>query len=110
MEVGIDIEEISRIKRAVEKWGDRFLNRIYTKREIEYCFKKKSPYPSLTGRFCVKEAVIKVFGGALNFSDIETVNEKSGKPLVYIRGKTTNIKISISHTKSYAVAFAVMDE
>ncbi len=110
MEVGVDIEEIERVKNAYKKWEDRFLNRIFSKNEIDYCFKKKDPFPSLTGRFCSKEAVIKVYGGGLSFKDIEVINEASGKPTVFVKGKKSNIKISISHSKLYAVAVACKDE
>ncbi len=106
MEIGIDIEEIERVKRAYNRWGERFLSRVFSKRELEYCFSKKNPFPSLTGRFCSKEAVIKVYGGRLYFKDIEVLNEKSGKPIVYVKGKRSDIKLSISHSKLYAVAVA----
>ncbi len=107
MEIGIDIEDIERIKKAHLRWKERFLNRIFNEKEIEYCFKKTDPYPSLCGRFCAKEAIIKVFDAKLHFSDIEVINKKSGKPEVFIKGKKSNIKISISHTKKYATAVAI---
>ncbi len=110
MDVGIDIEEIDRIKKAHKKWGERFLNRIFTKKELDYCFSKNNPYQCLTGRFCSKEAVIKVFDGKISFSDIEIINEKSGKPYVFINGKLSSIKISISHSRSWATAVALKDE
>ena len=111
MEVGIDIEEVSRIKKAYERWGNRFLTRIFSKSEIDYCFSKSNPYLSLCGKFSAKESIIKVFGGNLSFNEIEILNDKDGKPYVRIKGKVAdNIKISISHTKSYAVAVAVLNE
>ena len=111
MEVGIDIEEVSRIKKACKKWGNRFLSRIFTKSEIDYCFLKSNPYPSLCGRFSAKEAIIKVYGSNLSFNEIEILNDKDGKPYVLIKGRAMdNLKISISHTKNYAVAVAVLNE
>ncbi len=110
MEVGIDIEEIERIKSAHKRWGKRFLSRIFTKRELDYCFSKRNPYPCLAGRFCSKEAVIKVFDGKIGFLDIEIVNEGSGRPCVYVKGKLSNVKISISHSRLYATAIALKDE
>ncbi len=110
MEIGIDIEEIERIKKACKKWSNRFLNKIYSKREVEYCFKKSNPYESLAGRFCAKEAVIKVFEGKIFFSDIEIINKENGKPEVYINNKKADgIKLSISHTKRYATAVALKE-
>ncbi len=110
MEVGIDIEEVERIKSAHKRWGERFLCRVFTEKEINYCFSKSNPYPCLTGRFCSKEAVIKVFGGKIGFSNIEIVNDENGKPLVFVNGRLSNIKLSISHTRSYATAVALKDE
>ncbi len=107
MEIGVDIEEIGRIKKAVDRWGNRFLKRIYTQDELNYCFRKRTPYPSLTGRFCVKEAVIKVLGKAIPYKDIEVRNNKFGKPSLFIKGKSSDIAISISHSRKYAVAIAV---
>lgn len=107
MEIGIDIEEIDRIEEAYKRWGDRFLNRLFSEHEIEYCFRKKNPYPSLCGRFCAKEAIIKVFDAKISFSDIEITNSKSGKPYVSIKNKSSNIKISISHSRLYATAVAI---
>lgn len=57
--IGTDIVEISRIKNAVAKWGERFLRKIFTENEISYCYKKKDPFPHLAVRFAAKEAVIK---------------------------------------------------
>jgi len=107
MEIGIDIEEIDRIESAHKKWGKRFLERIYTQKEIEYCFAKQNPYPSLCGRFCAKEAVIKATSGSLSFKEIEIINDKNGKPAVFINGRKSDIKISLSHSKRYATAAAI---
>ena len=57
--IGTDIVEIDRIKEAVEKWGDRFLHRLYTEKELSYCYHKRDPFPSLAGKFAAKEAAIK---------------------------------------------------
>jgi holo-[acyl-carrier protein] synthase len=107
MEIGIDIEEIQRIETAHKKWGFRFLNKIFTQSEIDYCLKKKNPYPSMCGRFCAKEAIIKVLDAKVTFSDIEIVNTKTGKPLVFLNKKQSSIKISISHSRKYATAVAI---
>jgi holo-[acyl-carrier protein] synthase len=86
--IGTDIVEIYRIKDAVEKWGERFLKKIFTENEIAYCNKKKDPYPHLAVRFAAKEAVIKASSllrdKRLAFHDIEILNEPSGKPFIKI--------------------------
>ncbi len=107
MEIGIDIEEIDRIKKVHKKWGDKFLDRVFNKEEIDYCFKKNNPYPSLCGRFCAKEAVIKVLDVPVDFKDIKITNLKNGKPVVSIKNKPSDIKISISHSRAYAAVVAV---
>ncbi len=109
MEIGIDIEEIDRIKKAHSKWGNKFLDRIFSIKEIEYCFNKSNPYPSLCGKFCAKEAIIKTYNGKIFFNDIEIINQKSGKPMVYINKKESNIKLSISHSRQYAAAVAIRE-
>lgn len=74
--IGTDIVEISRIKEAVYKWGNRFLNRIYTEKEISYCYLRKNPFAHLAGRFAAKEAVIKAFSGVKKqVMDKETPNK-----------------------------------
>ncbi len=111
---GIDIVEIKRLRRAIKKWGDLFLNRIFTTKEIEYAKSRRSTYEHLAGRFAAKEAIIKATdGGELGFKDIEIVNKKSGKPYATItKPKSINkkylISVSISHIKDYAVANAVV--
>ncbi len=113
---GIDIIEISRIAKAVDSWGERFLKRIYTDREIEYC---KGRAPELAARFAAKEAVMKALGtGHVGVSphDIEVLPDEKGAPLVTLRGgalskayrlELKGIDISLSHSKDYAIASAI---
>lgn len=115
--IGIDIVEINRIKKAIEKRGERFLGKIYTKAEIEYCeLKNKSKYQSYAARFAVKEAVYKIIANLnvkeqITWKSIETVVLPSGKPEVKLNGlnisSISNLEISISHSKEYAVALAI---
>src|SRR3990167_1488511 len=100
---GVDIESVARFKNLYT--NQSFINRIFTKQEIEYCMKKSEPYISFAGRFCAKEAVLKAINNEMDMKDIEVVNSPSGKPVVYIKGeKSDNISCSISHTEEYAVA------
>ena len=118
---GVDIVEIKRLRDAVRKYRDKFLNRIYTKRELEYSSKKKNPYQHLAARFAAKEAVYKAFGEAssknLVWTNIEIKNDKNGRPYVLLQNgakelmrarRVKQIIISISHTKNYAVASAIL--
>ncbi len=84
--LGTDIIEISRIKKAIER-TPTFLEKVFTKKEIEYVSKKKNPYPNYAGKFAAKEAISKAFGtGVRNFSllDLEIINNDLGKPIVYL--------------------------
>jgi holo-[acyl-carrier protein] synthase len=110
---GIDIIEIDRIQRAVERWGDGFLKHVFTPAEIEYAKKFKFPYQHYAGRFAAKEAIFKAMGiPHLSWHDVTIVNDDSGKPVCHYN--STNFKhrllISISHGRDYAVASAIVEE
>ena len=113
---GTDIIEIGRIKESIEDLGEKFLNRVYTQKEIEYCESKKSQkYQHYAARFAAKEAIFKAISKDLNdkyeigWKDMEILNDKQGRPQVKIKGvQKENIDISISHCKDYAVAMVVM--
>jgi holo-[acyl-carrier protein] synthase len=116
--VGIDLAEISRIKEAIDRYGDRFLGRVFTPWEIQYCLSKINPASSFAGRFAVKEAVFKAIGTGfaegVKWTSVEVVNDRRGQPTVRLGRGIVNhigqrkIVISLSHTKEYAVASAVL--
>jgi len=107
--VGIDMVEISRLKKAIDRWGDVFLNRVFTKKEIDYSMQKRFPFQHLAARFAAKESIIKAFGNTpVTFKDIEIVNDKFGKPSCKINKKKNQIHLSIAHTDKYAIATAVI--
>jgi len=107
--VGIDIVEISRLKQAIDRWGDVFLNRVFTKKEIAYSMQKRFPFQHLAARFAAKESIIKAFGNnPVTFKDIEIINDKFGKPSCKIHKKRNQIHLSIAHTDKYAIATAVI--
>ena len=118
--IGTDIIEVARIEKLIKEKGDKFLNRIYTKNEIDYCESKGlNKYQHYAGRFAAKEAVFKVLNGetdsgnSLIFKNIEILNKNDGAPYVNILDDIkvdcfdTNVDISISHIKKYATATAV---
>lgn len=112
---GIDIVEIDRIKAAVVKFGDKFLNRIFLQNEIRYCTKfNKLKYPELSVRFAAKEAYAKALGTGMrgiNWRQIEICNDKLGKPYIKINGKTNNkCWLTLSHSRKYAVASVVIEK
>ena len=116
--VGIDIIEIKRVKKAIERWKEHFLNRVFTFGEINYCQKNKFPEFSFAGRFACKEAVMKALGTGLSsevgWKDFEVIRGNKGRPELLISkqieekfGKPKFL-ISLSHSKEYAVAVAVL--
>jgi holo-[acyl-carrier protein] synthase len=118
--IGIDIVRVQRIQDAVEKWGEKFLLRIYTGDEIAYCYKRKNPYNSLAARFAAKEAFIKAISSGIpvSFSDIEISNSDIGQPLLRLKGRLddfvktnliTKVYLSLSHEQEYAVACVVLE-
>ncbi len=120
--LGVDLIEIERVKQAHEKYGRRFIERLFTPAEAHYCLKKKDPYPSLAGRFAAKEAVIKAFsygfGGRWKWTQIEVIREWSGKPGLKLTGimeklrkqrKIGNILLTIAHSKRDATATVIFE-
>lgn len=119
--IGVDIVDIGRISKNIDDINDRFINRVYTNDEINYCKNKKNISLHFAGRLAGKEAVSKAlemsWEGGVNWKDIEILSEENGIPRVVLYGeakkvankrKIRNIKISISHEKEYAIAFAIM--
>jgi holo-[acyl-carrier protein] synthase len=109
---GVDIIEISRVRQAVERWGERFLNRVFNPEEIAYARCHAVPYPHYAGRFAAKEAVYKSLGDSrVSWKDLTIVNDPSGQPLcqgAYIPSDK-KVHISISHSRYYAVASAIVE-
>ncbi len=117
--VGIDIIEIERIKDSIEKYGDRFLDKIYTANEIKYCSKKFNKDQHLAARFAAKEAVYKAVASGweegINWQDIEVYNDSYGKPEIKPFGKLKTflsndkqLKISMSHSDNYVTCVAII--
>jgi len=109
---GVDITEVSRVRRAVEKWGDDFLNRIFTEKELENARSRSSIYQHLAGRFAAKEAIFKAIQiKDLAWKEVQILNDNQGKPYCEIltpEADKVNVQISISHVKNYAVANAIV--
>ncbi len=118
---GVDIVEVSRIKKAAIKWKENFLKKIFTDKELNYSEERSASYQHLAARFAAKEAVLKALGNGwtnrIKWNDIEIWNEESGKPNVRLSGEVekvskklgvTDIIISMSHTRTYAVANVIL--
>ena len=117
IKTGVDIIEIDRVRKCIEDTEGKFCERVYSKKEIEYCESKKmQKYQHYAARFAAKEAVFKAISVMLpdkydiNWNDIEILNDKNGRPYVNILNhdiNSENIDISISHCKEYAVASVI---
>ncbi len=111
---GVDIIEIARIQESIETTKEKFLERVYTKSEIEYCeSKNKAKYQHYAARFAAKEAFFKAISESFGkyeiaWRDIEVTNNVKGRPEVHLRNKEIpqieSIDISLSHCKEYAIA------
>ena len=113
--IGVDIVSNERIRKAVERFGERFLKRIYTPLELEYCKKQADWIACLSARWAGKEAVLKAVyqskGIVLKFSEIEILGNfgKPAKVRLLREGlKNLHVLISLSHEKEYSVAVAVI--
>ena len=119
--IGIDLVKIERMKLAVDKWGEKFLRRVFTDTEINYCYGKSYPYTSLSVRFAAKEALIKAIGGktSIPLTDIEVINNENGKPAIKAKGRLEEFfrensvhraHLSLSHEKDYGIASVIIEK
>jgi holo-[acyl-carrier protein] synthase len=119
---GIDLVEIGRIQQSVDRYGQRFLDRVYTAAEQAYCLRKKKAGESLAARFAAKEAGAKALGTGIsygvNWLEIEVVREPSGRPAIRYHGRAAEIAarlgvthavLSITHTAELAMASVVLE-
>ena len=118
---GIDIVEVERIQKLLDRFGPRFMDRILRRSEIDYCMSFKHLAPQVAGRFAAKEAISKALGTGigdrLGWRDMEIIRDHDGRPSVVLHGNGeialekqggTVIHLSISHTRAYATAIAIL--
>jgi holo-[acyl-carrier protein] synthase len=120
--VGTDLIEIARIAQSVERYGTRFLARVYTPREIAYCQRKKNSDESFAARFAAKEAAAKALGTGISHGvswlELEVVRQPSGQPALELTGRALDrarrlgvvrSSLSLTHSKDLALAVVVME-
>ena len=120
---GIDLTEIVRIQQSIDRYGERFLNRVYTPAEQAYCLGKRNSAESFAARFAAKEAAAKALGTGISHGvswlEIEVVRERSGRPNIQFHGRAAEIAqhlrvahaaLSITHTSSLAMASVVLED
>jgi len=119
---GVDITEVARIKAAVDRFGDRFLNRVFTPAEVRYCVSKVNAAERLAARFAAKEAGMKAIGTGLRhgitWHDVEVVRLPGQRPNLKFSGKAAEfaerlgcrrVHLSLSHTKEQAIAYVILE-
>jgi len=119
---GIDITEVPRIREAIQRHGERFLQRIFTEGEIQYCESKVNRVERYAARFAAKEAGMKAIGTGWNhgvrWRDIEVARKPGGRPTLLLHGKAaefaaklgaTNVALSLTHTAEQAMAQVILE-
>ena len=120
---GIDLVEIYRIRQSVDRFGARFLNKVYTGAEQEYCLRKRNSAESLAARFAAKEAGAKALGTGMSHGvtwlEIEVVRQPGGRPTLRFHGRAAEMArrlnaqhavLSITHTREMAMASVVLED
>jgi len=120
--IGVDIVEVARIRRAVDRYGDRFLRRVFTEREVRYCKRCVRPEQRFATRFAAKEAALKALGVGwrmgVRFTEVEVTNNELGAPSVAFSGRALElsrrlgaerIHVSLSHHQRFAVAHVILE-
>jgi holo-[acyl-carrier protein] synthase len=120
---GIDLIEIERIQQTVDRYGQRFLDRVFTAAEQAYCLRKRNSAESFAARFAAKEAGAKALGTGMgqgvNWLEIEVVREPSGRPTIVFHGRAAkhalrlrvdHAALSLTHTRELAMAYVVLED
>lgn len=120
---GVDIAEVDRIRQSVERFGARFVERVFTPAEIAYVERKKNRFERYAARFAAKEAGMKAIGtgwtGGVRWQDFEVVNQRSGRPTLVLHGVAAEIarrqnvrqvSLSLTHTAGNAFAMVILED
>ncbi|HTC93472.1 MAG TPA: holo-ACP synthase [Terriglobales bacterium] len=120
---GVDITEVRRVAEALERFGERFLRRVFTPLEIEYCSSKRNKVERLAARFAAKEAALKALGTGLShgitWQQVEVTRQPGGRPTIAFSGVAAryaarlavkHISLSMSHTAEQAIAMVILED
>ncbi len=121
--IGIDMVEVKRIEKALQRWGERFQNKVFTAHEINYCLRKKHSSPNFAARFAAKEAFAKALGigirRGIHWKDVEVERDPLGKPILRLHGQAREILqkekiggvfVSLTHDGEYGSATVVLEK
>jgi len=119
--IGVDLTRIPRLREVVARWNDRFLQRVFTEQELEYCRRRRDPIPHLAARFAAKEATLKALGTGLrmgvSWRELEVRRERGQAPTMVLSGRCRAIAeakggrrvlLSLTHDGDYAMAQAML--
>jgi holo-[acyl-carrier protein] synthase len=119
---GVDLIEIERIAQSIERYGDRFLRRVFTDQEIAYCSRKRDSAESFAARFAAKEAAAKALGTGISrgvtWNEFQVTRKPGDRPTLELRGRAAllaselgvrNISLSLTHTATLAMASVMME-
>lgn len=120
---GIDIAEVERIQQALDRFGQRFLKRVFTPEEVRYCTARHNVAERLAARFAAKEAGMKAIGTGLRhgvtWQDVEVVRQPGGRPMLRFSGRAADVAaslgcrrthLSLSHTAAQAIAHVILED
>ncbi len=119
--IGVDLVDLTRMRRVVERWKGRFLQRVFTDEELQYCLERRDPIPHLAARFAAKEASLKALGTGLRMGvrwrELEVVRKPGQPPVLVLRGRSreiglskgaSQVLLSLTHDGNYAFAQALL--
>jgi holo-[acyl-carrier protein] synthase len=119
--IGVDLVRISRIREVIERWDERFLERVFTAGEIAYCRRRRDPAPHFAARFAAKEAGLKALGTGLrmgiNWRELEVRREPGQEPRLHLSGRSRDVGLrrggrrmllALTHEGDYAIAHAML--
>jgi holo-[acyl-carrier protein] synthase len=121
--IGTDLVENDRIRGVIQRWGNKFINRVFSEEEIKYCNRHADRYVHFGARFAIKESFLKAagvgLGRGIKLIEIQVLNEESGKPCLFLTGGARQFyekaeiqrsHITITHTKKYAAAVVILEK
>jgi holo-[acyl-carrier protein] synthase len=121
--IGTDLVEVNRIEKIIQRWGERFTEKVYSRNEIAYCTRKAYPAIHYAARFAAKESLLKSLGIGLgmgvSLKDIEVINDAKGNPQLKMNERIrevldthgiTSVHISMTHTREHAHAVVILEQ
>ncbi len=108
--IGIDMVDVGRFRKAMDRWGDRLGKRVFTPKELSYCYAQRFPERHLAARFAAKVSLFKALGRPMRFKDVEVTRGSEG-PGFRVKGleEEINLSVTITHDKNLSVAETIVE-